>query len=76
MLWLLPGVWLQQSTMHKLLGFAILFHIKRKDLKMEMGDTDYSARVNQLTYAGWMVCETENIFSLYAWHVVDHSHGD
>jgi hypothetical protein len=31
----LPGVWLQESTMHKLLGFAILLHIKRKDLKME-----------------------------------------
>jgi hypothetical protein len=32
----LPGVWLQESTMHKLLGFAILLHIKRKDLKIEM----------------------------------------
>jgi hypothetical protein len=32
----LPAVWLQESTMHKLLGFAILLHIKWKDLKMEM----------------------------------------
>jgi hypothetical protein len=57
-----PGVWLQESTKHKLLGFATLLHIKRKDLKMEMASTDYSARVNQLTYAGWMVCELTTFF--------------
>ncbi len=63
MLWLLPGVWLQESTMHKLVGFAILPHFKRKDLKMEMGGHRlYSARVNQLTYAGWMVCELKTFF--------------